>query len=205
MPPEHTSPIPRPRGLNDDLRARVFEASMAVFAEHGFEVARMEQVAELAGVARGTLYYHFRTKADLFHFALHHGMELHARYVRDRVELAHGPRERLDALIDAYVDFYVEHASFTRVAILETARLRTDHDVGPAAVLGDLVAVTAGVLTEARQAGLLKELDPDICLSAFLGLVSSVPMFYASFHGRLPTNELKVALRMIFLSGVLGE
>lgn len=201
----HGAMIPRTRGLTDDLQARVFAASMTVFAERGFQQAKMEQVAEAAGVARGTLYYHFRTKADLFRFVLHYGLDLHASYIRSRVERATTPRDRLEALIDAYIDFYAEYSSFTQVAIVETSRLGTSSDATPDALLASLVEITSGVLAEARAAGLLKELDPDICLSAFLGLVSSVPMFFASFHRRLPRAAMKRSLKEIFLSGVLAD
>jgi AcrR family transcriptional regulator len=197
--------IPRTRGLTAELQSRVFEASMATFAEHGFEQAKMEQVAEAAGVARATLYYHFRTKADLFVFVLGYGLELHASFIRERVSRARTPRDRLDALIDAYIDFYSEYSSFTHVAIAEASRMRPAGDGAPMALLGPLVEITSETLAEARDAGLLRDVDPEICLSAFLGLVSSVPVFYASTNRRLPRTAMKRALKTIFLTGILED
>ncbi len=37
-----------------------------MFAEHGFEAARLDDVAKRAGVAKGTLYLYFKDKTDLF-------------------------------------------------------------------------------------------------------------------------------------------
>ena len=177
---------------------------MTTFAEHGFDQAKMEQVAEAAGVARATLYYHFRTKGDLFRFVLRYGLDLHASFIRERVARARTASDRLEALIDAYVDFYSQYSSFTHVAIAETARLRPTGDSAPMGMLGPLVEVTAETLADARQAGLLREIDPDICLSAFLGLVSSVPVFYAATNRRLPRTAMKRSLKTIFLAGVLA-
>jgi len=182
----------------------VFEAAMATFAEHGFDQAKMEQVAESAGVARATLYYHFRTKEDLFRFVLRYGLDLHASFIRERVARARTASDRLEALIDAYVDFYSQYSSFTHIAIAETARLRPTDDSAPMGMLGPLVEVTVETLADARQAGLLRELDPDICLSAFLGLVSSVPVFYAATNRRLHLTAMKRSLKTIFLTGVLA-
>lgn len=47
-------------------RAAILAAGLAVFAEHGFEAARLDDVAARAGVAKGTLYLYFRDKPALF-------------------------------------------------------------------------------------------------------------------------------------------
>ena len=41
-------------------------AAVTEFAEKGFDGASMEAVALKAGVAKGTVFYHFKTKSDLF-------------------------------------------------------------------------------------------------------------------------------------------
>lgn len=186
------------------MRGRLYVAAMQVFAETGFEKARMEHVAEAAGVSRGTLYYHFRTKDDLFRFAFHHGMELHAAYLRERVDEVDDPRARLDALVDAFVDFYSEHRDFTRVAIVQATIAGASGDLAPLAMLAEVADVAASVLDDARAAGLLQDLDRDLCLNAFLGLMASVPMFTGGRVSRGKNAELKRTLRTIYLRGVLA-
>lgn len=46
--------------------AEILEAALAAFAERGFAATRLEDVAERAGVTKGTLYLYFRNKEDLF-------------------------------------------------------------------------------------------------------------------------------------------
>lgn len=50
-------PEERPRELLD--------AALCVFAERGYRNARLEEVAEAAGVTKGTIYHYFATKEDL--------------------------------------------------------------------------------------------------------------------------------------------
>ena len=47
-------------------RQAILDAALSVFAEHGFEAARLDDVAERAGVAKGTLYLYFHDKEALF-------------------------------------------------------------------------------------------------------------------------------------------
>ncbi len=44
----------------------ILDAALAVFAERGFEAARLDDVAARAGVAKGTLYLYFKDKEALF-------------------------------------------------------------------------------------------------------------------------------------------
>ena len=46
--------------------AEILAAALEVFAERGFQAARLEEVAKRAGVSKGALYLYFETKADLF-------------------------------------------------------------------------------------------------------------------------------------------
>jgi AcrR family transcriptional regulator len=47
-------------------RQAILAAALSVFAERGFEAARLDDVAARAGVAKGTLYLYFRDKEALF-------------------------------------------------------------------------------------------------------------------------------------------
>lgn len=47
-------------------RLAILDAALSVFAERGFEAARLDDVAARAGVAKGTLYLYFDDKEKLF-------------------------------------------------------------------------------------------------------------------------------------------
>jgi AcrR family transcriptional regulator len=49
-----------------ERKQAILEAALAVFAERGFEAARLEDIAARAGVAKGTLYLYFKDKETLF-------------------------------------------------------------------------------------------------------------------------------------------
>lgn len=50
----------------DDRPQELLDAAFRTFAQHGYRATRLEQVAEAAGVTKGTIYYYFRNKEDLF-------------------------------------------------------------------------------------------------------------------------------------------
>jgi AcrR family transcriptional regulator len=49
----------------DVRRSSLVDAAGALFVEHGVEATTVEDIAARAGVAKGTFYHYFETKADL--------------------------------------------------------------------------------------------------------------------------------------------
>lgn len=47
-------------------RQDLLAAALTVFSRKGYEAARLEDIAEIAGVTRGAIYFHFDNKAGLF-------------------------------------------------------------------------------------------------------------------------------------------
>ena len=59
-------PSPRRREQKLHRREEILAAAFEVFAAHGFEAARIDDVARQAGIAKGTIYLYFRNKERLF-------------------------------------------------------------------------------------------------------------------------------------------
>ncbi|MFC7387633.1 TetR/AcrR family transcriptional regulator [Sphaerisporangium rhizosphaerae] len=48
-----------------DTRARIQEIALQLFTEQGYEATSLREIAELLGVTKAALYYHFKTKDDI--------------------------------------------------------------------------------------------------------------------------------------------
>ncbi len=55
------------RPTREEVRRRLLDAALAVFAEHGFDSANLDQIAEAAGLTKGAIYSNFIGKDDLFY------------------------------------------------------------------------------------------------------------------------------------------
>ncbi|MCH8621098.1 TetR family transcriptional regulator [Undibacterium sp. TS12] len=53
------------RPNTEQRRAEIVQALLATMAEHGYEKATIQLIAQQAGLAPGLLHYHFKTKADM--------------------------------------------------------------------------------------------------------------------------------------------
>ncbi|HEY9524582.1 MAG TPA: helix-turn-helix domain-containing protein [Thermopolyspora sp.] len=50
---------------NTDTRSRIQEVALDLFTERGYEATSLREIAEVLGVTKAALYYHFRTKEDI--------------------------------------------------------------------------------------------------------------------------------------------
>ena len=56
-------------------KRKIFEASMKLFAEKGYDATSIEEITATVGVAKGTLYYHFSSKEEIFNFLVEEGIK----------------------------------------------------------------------------------------------------------------------------------
>ena len=57
-------------------KRKIFETAMQLFADKGYEATSIEEITATVGVAKGTLYYHFSSKEEIFNFLIEEGIKL---------------------------------------------------------------------------------------------------------------------------------
>lgn len=105
--------------LKEAAREAILEAAEGVFAKEGVQTARMEAIAQAAGVAVGTLYNHFEDRSSLLEALLkarRHDLLGRVDEALDSSE-ARPFGEQLDAVIAAVQGHLEEHEGFMRVLV----------------------------------------------------------------------------------------
>jgi len=72
-------PAPRPR--SEAKRSRIVDAAMQHFAEHGYHEARVGDMADALGIAKGSIFQHFGSKDGLFFEVYKHAVRSFAKYL----------------------------------------------------------------------------------------------------------------------------
>ena len=91
------------------------EATMRVIARKGMAAATMQEIAEEAGVAKGTIYLYFRDRDELVEKTFENAItQLHARI--DEAMNAEGSfEEKLRKMLTAKIQFFQENREFFRL------------------------------------------------------------------------------------------
>jgi TetR/AcrR family transcriptional regulator, fatty acid metabolism regulator protein len=96
--PATSSPALANVNRNSDKYQRILDAAVAVFAEKGFFVSRISDIADRADVADGTVYLYFKNKDEILATAINTAFDGFMRTARAELEKLETPSERLRRL-----------------------------------------------------------------------------------------------------------
>jgi TetR/AcrR family transcriptional regulator len=97
--------------------ARLLDAAVSEFAEHGKGGARTHRISARAGVNKQLIHYYFRTKAGLYDATLAHAAEGVASQLAEMPLVGLTAVERLRRLVVGQFDFLREHPDHTAVLL----------------------------------------------------------------------------------------
>jgi AcrR family transcriptional regulator len=108
----------------------ILEAARKVFAEKGFHEATVDDIAEAAGVAKGTVYLYYESKRDVYFAALKFGIaEMYSSLLQE-VQKQSTPEEKLRALIAAKLAYFDENRDFFKIYYSELGNIPSAHPSG---------------------------------------------------------------------------
>lgn len=157
------------------VRDATLDATAALVAENGLRAVTMSQIAEVTGIGRATLYKYF-PDVDAILLAWHEReISGHLRQLEEARDRAGDPRERLEAVLEAFA--LISHESHGHHDAELAAFLHRDEQVARAE--HRLRTMVRDLLTEAATTGGIRDdIAPDelasYCLHA-LAAASTLP------------------------------
>lgn len=106
---------------NAATRAALIDAGRDLFGELGYNAVGTEEIVRTAGVTRGAMYHHFRTKRDLFAAVFDAVESEMVAFVLDALAPTAGKGDSWDAAltgVSAFLEFCADGA-VERIAILD--------------------------------------------------------------------------------------
>lgn len=99
----------------DRTRRRILQASIRLFARHGFHAVSVDEIVGQARVNKRMVYHYFGSKDALFEAALSEVYQRIEKIEFHAVERGRTPREKLSRLLESYFEFLDDEPEFTRL------------------------------------------------------------------------------------------
>ena len=93
-------------------KRRIFECSMKLFAEKGYDATSVEEITAVSGIAKGTLYYHFEKKEDILNVLLEDGMNLLKNSIEIKTKECETYLDKIKAVILVQIKVIVKYENF---------------------------------------------------------------------------------------------
>lgn len=97
----------------------IFEKSMKLFANKGYDSTSIEEITSVVGIAKGTFYYHFTSKEDMFKFLVEEGIKLLTNSIELKTKNTQNSIEKIKAIILIQIKVTIKYEDFVRVILSE--------------------------------------------------------------------------------------
>ena len=106
MPKSSTIKSPTIQAKHEKKQKQIYLAALKILAKRGFHNTKMQDVAEKAGLGKGTLYWYFKSKEELFGFVIRSGFEDFNLSVISAINQVNHPLKKLKAAFEESLNFY---------------------------------------------------------------------------------------------------
>jgi len=105
------------RSIMNKTKNLIFESAIKIFSESGYRGATMDEIAANAGLAKGTLYYNFASKEEIFNFIVEEGIQILQNQVMEVQDMNIGPIEKLIKICKIQLTFLYGYTNFFKVVM----------------------------------------------------------------------------------------
>lgn len=198
---ENRTPTRREKRLKA-TREQILAAAAALIAARGFEATTVEDIAERADVAKGTLYYHFSSKEEIAVALGRAGLVRVAADIEAALAAGTSPCQVLRNFFLSAAAWIEAHPELARVAVLHSLREAQENGGACCESQPSTRAILRRILAAGQAAGELRSDFPAEVLMLTLAGAYVLIVFGRLLAGkRFPLADRLLECLVLFLEG----
>jgi AcrR family transcriptional regulator len=192
---------------SETTRQQILDAAASLFAERGYSLTRLADIAQQAGIHLTGLYYYYDNKEELVSDIISHGPARAAEALRSALDALPGTaskRERLETAISVYLSHILKDDDYVRADHRIASQMSPEVRARALAISRDINSIWRNLLEEAAAAGEIRsDIDMTMLRMLMLGSMNwSVEWFRSDLA---PPEGLAAALKVLFFEGAAPQ
>lgn len=179
-------------------KRKIFETSMKLFAEKGYDATSIEEITATVGVAKGTLYYHFSSKEEIFQFLVEEGVKLLKNSIAIKTSKLTNSVDKIKAIVLIELKVLVKYESFMTIILSEIwgtgSRSKMCRDY-----VFEYIQMIQEIVEEGMKKGELLEANPNVIASGIFGFVCSSLIYKLRREKNIEVIELYKEIEKSFI------
>ena len=157
-------------------KRKIFETSMKLFAEKGYDATSIEDITAHVGVAKGTLYYHFTSKEEIFYFLVEEGIKLMQNSIDIKTSKLNNYIDKLKAIVLIQIKVVVKYENLITI-LLSQFWGKEERNQRCKEQVYNYISKIEDIVKEGIQKGEIKEGNPEAIASEKYGLNCSTLVY----------------------------
>ncbi len=195
----------RRQELTQIRQTQILDAASEVFSQKGFANTQIDEIAEVAGLGKGTIYRYFRDKEKLFLSVVDRGLEDLKDTILIEMDKTEDPLKKIETVIKTYLSFFESNNNLVGVLIHEQSSFQKriaqryfEHYHGNADKMKQ-------IFKEAIEKGLIKNIDIDNTISVLSSLLNGVVYMRQIENMSYDLSDKLPAVLEIFFTGIIKD
>jgi len=170
-------------------KRRIFETAIELFARKGYEATSIDEITAVVGVAKGTLYYHFKSKDDIFRYLTEQGMDLLKKSIYVKTRHVKGAIEKLRRIIEIQIKVIMRYEQFVLLLLSHIWGNEKRNQVFRQYVFEYIEEITK-VIREGMAEGVIRDGNAEVMASGIFGLICSAMIYKMKNGDKIDVEEL---------------
>lgn len=170
-------------------KRKIFETSMNLFAKKGYDATSIEEITSVVGVAKGTLYYHFSSKDEIFNFLVEEGMNLLKNSILIKTSKMDNVVDKLKAIILIQIKIMLRYEDFITI-LLSQIWGNEPRNIACKNYVFDYINIIEKIIEDGINNGEIENADQKILASSIFGFTCSSLLYKIKTQKELDVQAL---------------
>jgi AcrR family transcriptional regulator len=187
-------------------RKEILSAARTVFAEKGLHETTLDEIAEKAELAKGTIYGYFENKEDLFFSVLEEAISNLERLIDETCESDLPPPQKVSDLIKKVLCLFEENVDLMQLMTRSQPGLLVNKiQEKMQGHFKNLIRSVSNVLQEGIRKGFFMKVDTERAAAAFFNLIHGNAMSSFWNGNKICNNDDLKFLTIFYLHGITNH
>ena len=153
-------------------KRKIFETSMKLFAEKGYDATSIEEITATVGVAKVTLYYHFSSKEEIFNFLIEEGIKLLQNSIDIKTAKFPNYIDKIKAIVLIQIKIVVKYEDLITILLSQFWGNESRNKTCKKHIMSYIYKIEQ-IVKEGIENGEIKKENPQAIASEIYGLIGS--------------------------------
>ncbi len=145
--------------LVEKRHREILDAARHIFAEKGFRIATIDDIANFLSVGKGTIYRYFKDKKALFIAVFEDGMQQLMTTMYSHIEAVITPPDRIRCAIKTFFEFFDENRELVEIGMQMRSEFKDEHKRVFMSLYQDYIVRIQNNLRAGIAQGIFREMD----------------------------------------------
>lgn len=182
-------------------KRKIFETSMKLFAEKGYDATSIEEITATVGVAKGTLYYHFSSKEEIFNFLIEEGIKLLQNSIDIKTAKLDNYIDKLKAIILIQIKIVYKYEDFITILLSQFYGKEARNQKCQKHVY-EYIGKIENIVEKGMEAGQIKKGNSKVIASEIYALIASTLVYKMKNHEEIEIIKLYKEFENTIIEGL---